>query len=117
MIIAILAPKQPFIDSDNKTTVAEVNRTSITLRGEQMVTSDTYTLAEVYLYPSYDPLPGGTFDAVFVHNASSDITVGNLSSGNSYALVLSSVIGTKTPCGDAILLSQRLEMHICTGKV
>ena len=82
-----------------------------------MVTSDTYTLAEVYLYPSYEPLLGGTFDPIFVHNASSDITVGNLSSGISYAFVVSSVIGTKKPCGDAILLSERLEMHICTGMV
>ena len=82
-----------------------------------MLTSDTYALADVLLYPSYSPIPENFLDPIYAQNASTDITVGNLSAGIGYAFLVSSVIGSTTPCGDAILIGQIRELHICTGKL
>ena len=106
------APYAPSISPENKVRAAAVTQTTITLIGSSINTSDTYALV--------GSLQNGTMISQFVrresNSATDNVTLGDLSPGNKYTLLIVSVIGKSTYCGANTTDSEKTLLRICTGE-
>ncbi|XP_075265182.1 uncharacterized protein LOC142357435, partial [Convolutriloba macropyga] len=107
-------PSGPYIDWNNRRTVAVADQTALTFRGSQIRSSDTYGINYLFYYPSFSPITRFSENPPFANSASSDLTIGNLTAGNGYRLRLVSAIGTSSPCGRQLVSSATFWINICT---
>ena len=105
-------PNAPYISSQDQLSVAIANRTSITLHGILIVSSDTY--AAVGMLDEGMRLPN--FTRVQSVSAANNVTLDNLEPGKRYTVELVAIIGTNTDCGsENITESEISNLTICTG--